>query len=195
MLHTVFKRLQLNYEIIDVIGFSLGGALAVYLSQHYAFNKLILLAPANKYLNFRFTLSRIKHFLKCLYYYQKAFLLKDEKQKTCYKEKLLKVLEDDKLGLGFVKRKYFVKHFRRSFKTFREIIKIINLEIKEIKNPLFIAWGKFDQLVPKEAALKLYNLCTNENKQLVVYEEMSHTLIINKNNTKLLNDIISFLKT
>ena len=46
------KELQLKYEIIDVLGFSMGGALAVYLSQHYAFNKLVLLAPDNQFLNF-----------------------------------------------------------------------------------------------------------------------------------------------
>lgn len=195
LLHNTFKNLQLNYEIIDVVGFSLGGALAVYLSQHYAFNKLVLLAPANKYLNFRFTLSRLKHLFKCLYMYQKAVIAKDEEQKELYKMKLRNVFEDDKVSLGFVKEKYLRKHFRKSFKQFRKIIKTINLETKEIKNPLFIAWGKFDQLVPHSSARDLYDICSNDTKKFVVYEEMSHTLIISKNNEKLVNDIINFLNS
>lgn len=194
-LNETFRNLQLQYEIIDVIGFSLGGALAVYLSQHYAFNKLVLLAPANKYINLRFTLSRIKHLFQCIYYYQKAVIGKDEEAKELYKEKLKNVFEDDKIGIGFVKEKYFVKHFRKSFKTFRRLIKLVNSEFKEIKNPLFIAWGKFDQLVPHASAKELYDACCNQTKKFVVYEEMSHTLIINKNNKKLFSDVIEFLKS
>lgn len=193
-LDEVFKKLQLNYEIIDVVGFSMGGALAVYLSQNYAFNKLVLLAPANRYLNFRFTFSRIKHLIKTLYSYELAVIKKDEEEKEYHKNKLRMVFEDDKYSLSFAKDKYLNKYFRKSFRTFKRIIKKVNSNITIIRNPLFIAWGKFDQLVPHASAKDLYDICINENKQLMIYEEMSHTLILNKNNQVLVADIIKFLK-
>lgn len=193
-LDEVFKILQLNYEIIDVVGFSMGGALAVYLSQHYAFNKLVLLAPANKYLNFKFTISRVKHLFKTLYLYEKAVLSKDEESKELYKNSLRNIFEDDKYSLTFLKEKYLQRYFRYSFGVFRKIIKRINDETKEIKNPLFIAWGHLDQLVPHTSAKELYDICTNKNKKLVVYEEMSHTLILSKNSQKLVDDITEFLE-
>lgn len=194
-LDKTFKELQLEYEIIDVLGFSMGGALAVYLSQHYAFNKLILLAPANQYLNFKFTFSRIKHLFKTLYLYERAVIAKDEEIKELHKNNLRKILEDDKFSINFAKEKYLHRYFRNSFNTFRKVIKRVNDETKEIRNPLFIAWGNFDQLVPHASAKYLYDICTNETRKLVVYEEMSHTLILSKNNQKLVDDIIDFLKS
>lgn len=193
-LDEVFRNLQLNYEIIDVVGFSMGGALAVYLSQHFAFNKLVLLAPANKYLNFKFTFSRIKHLFKTLYLYEKAVLSKDEESKENLKNTLRNIFDDDKFSLTFLREKYLQRYFRYSFGVFRKIIKKINSETKEIKNPLFIAWGHFDQLVPHASAKELYDICINPNKKLVVYEEMSHTLILSKNCEKLVTDIVEFLK-
>ena len=193
-LDKLFKCLQLNYEIIDVVGFSMGGALAVYLSQHYAFNKLVLLAPANKYLNLSFTIAKMKYLFKILFLYEKAVLKKDEKDKEIYKNKIRNIFEDDKYSLSFAKEKYLHRYFKHSFSTFRKIIKRINLETEEIRNPLFIAWGHFDQLVPHASAKELYDICINPNKKLVVYEDMSHTLIISKNSQKLVKDIIEFLK-
>lgn len=193
-LENIFRNLQLQYEIIDVIGFSMGGALAVYLSQHFAFNKLVLLAPANKYLNFKFTLSRLKHFFRTVYLYQKAVIAKDDEAKEQYRTSLENVFEDDKFSLSFAKEKYLHRYFRNSFKIFRRVIKRVNACTTSIKNPLFIAWGNFDQLVPETSPKELYDICTNENKKFVVYEEMSHTLILAKNSDKLVNDIIDFLK-
>lgn len=190
-----FKELQLKYEIIDVLGFSMGGALAVYLSQHYAFNKLVLLAPANQYLNFKFTFSRIKHLFKTFYLYEKAVIAKDEEGKELQKNNIRNIIEDDKFSLNFAKDKYLHRYFKNSFNTFRKVIKRVNDGVTEIRNPLFIAWGNFDQLVPHSSAKYLYDICTNETRKLVVYEEMSHSLILSKNNQKLVDDIIDFLKS
>ena len=46
-----FDELERKCEIVDVMGFSMGGALATYLSQVRKINKLILIAPANYYFN------------------------------------------------------------------------------------------------------------------------------------------------
>lgn len=48
-----FDLLKEAYSTIDVIGYSLGGVIALYIQKIRPINKLILLAPALKYLNFR----------------------------------------------------------------------------------------------------------------------------------------------
>ncbi len=40
------ETLLKDYQVVDVLGFSLGGLLACYLSQRFALNRLFLLAPA-----------------------------------------------------------------------------------------------------------------------------------------------------
>lgn len=186
--------LQKKYEVIDVVGFSMGGALAVYLSQHYDFRKLVLLAPANKYLNFTMPFSRMKHWLRCLFYLEKARLLKNDEEKELYKEKLRATFEDDKFSFTFFKDKYLKRYFRHVFRVFQKIIEKANENIVEIKNPCFIAWGKLDQVVPKQSVEYLHELCINENKKLMIYEDLSHMLILSKDNQKIVNDIIEFLK-
>ena len=56
-----FDELNSKCETVDVMGFSMGGALATYLSQTRKINKLILIAPANYYFNPK---ALITNFLK-----------------------------------------------------------------------------------------------------------------------------------
>lgn len=48
-----YDKLFKNYDTVDVIGYSLGGVLALYLQSIRKINKLILLAPALKYINLK----------------------------------------------------------------------------------------------------------------------------------------------
>lgn len=48
-----YDKLNQIYDEIHVIGYSLGGVLACYLSQYRNIHKLILLAPAFDYINFK----------------------------------------------------------------------------------------------------------------------------------------------
>lgn len=48
-----FDKLSIKYKNIDVLGYSLGGVLACYIALYRNVNKLILLAPAFKYINIK----------------------------------------------------------------------------------------------------------------------------------------------
>ena len=54
------KKLQKEYEIVDVMGFSMGGALATYLASHFKVRNLVLLAPAVLYINANYPIARFK---------------------------------------------------------------------------------------------------------------------------------------
>ena len=47
------QKLLARFDEVDVIGFSMGGSLAAYLASKYHFNKIVLLAPANNYINWK----------------------------------------------------------------------------------------------------------------------------------------------
>ena len=46
----LMHKLEKEYEQIDVMGFSMGGAIATYVASNFKVNKVVLLAPANIYL-------------------------------------------------------------------------------------------------------------------------------------------------
>ena len=60
------KKLQKEYEIVDVMGFSMGGALATYLASHFKVRNLVLLAPAVLYINANYPIARFKKFFEYL---------------------------------------------------------------------------------------------------------------------------------
>ncbi len=47
-----YDKLKIKYKEIDVLGYSIGGVLACFLSQHRKIDKLMLIAPAFYYINF-----------------------------------------------------------------------------------------------------------------------------------------------
>jgi len=194
LVEQTFERLQEEYGVIDVIGFSMGGALATYLANKYQFRKLVLLAPANRYFNLYLPFSKTKYLLKSLYAIQIAYLKKNQQQKEELRERIKAIIRDDWESLKFVKNKYMKSYLRHAYLEFRSLIELIKSEVKEIKNPCFIAWGMLDQLIPKEGIRELFEICTNENKILKIYEDLSHLLLLSADSSELVVDIVKFLE-
>ncbi|NLD26881.1 MAG: alpha/beta fold hydrolase [Acholeplasmataceae bacterium] len=189
-----FEKLEREYTTIDVIGFSMGGALATYLANKYEFRKLVLLAPANRYFNFYLPFSKVKSFVKYAYELQKAYLKRDQGTKEQIKGRFKAILQDDLASFRFAKEKYLKPYIRQAYREFKSIIELTKASVKEIKNPCFIAWGKLDQLVPKESVDMLYELCISDKKELKIYEDLSHLLLLSSNCEELVTDIVKFLE-
>lgn len=49
----IYDSVAINHTIIDVIGYSMGGVIACYLQCNRKVNRLVLLAPAYRYLNLK----------------------------------------------------------------------------------------------------------------------------------------------
>ncbi|MFA7529065.1 MAG: alpha/beta fold hydrolase [Bacilli bacterium] len=178
---------------VDLVGFSLGGALAAYLSQNYPVNKLILLAPANKYFNFYLPFSKIRYLVKNFYAMEKAFFKRDREKVAYYKSKLKTMFADDIKALKIAREKYFKRYLRRMYQNFKSLIKTVNEETDAITVPCFIAWGKLDQLVPRESVRMMRGLCRHENTVLKIYEDHSHLMLLSHDSEELVRDIVDFL--
>jgi esterase/lipase len=171
----------------------MGGALAAYLASNFEVRKLILLAPANKYINFRLPFSKIKNLIKIMYALQKAIIKKDSQNKKVLKQRIKHILQDDFISLRYARDKYLKSNFRHAFRNFRELIRYVNEKTIEIKCPSFIAWGRLDQVIPLGSVKFLYDLCTNEQKILKKYDDLSHLLLLSPNCDELVQDIEKFL--
>lgn len=188
-----FLELKKQYDAIDVIGFSMGGALASFIGSNYEVHKLVLIAPANRYLNLLVPFTRLKNLINKLYSYEKARFEKDNQTEAEVKQKFRDIFEDDKTSLQFVKDKYLKKYFHHAYQNFRKVIAYVNDNVKEIKCPCFLAWGGIDQLVPEQSVRELYKICTNENRQLKIYDDLCHLMVLSSDCRELCHDIENFL--
>ena len=73
-----------------------------------------------------------------------------------------------------------------NLKTFMDIVKICNKELLAITCPTLIIWGKLDQLVPYNSVKYLYDISLNK-KELVVYDDISHLMLLSENNQKIID--------
>ncbi len=178
-----YDELKKDYKDIDVIGFSMGGALASYLQSVREVSKLVLLSPANKYLNFSLLHNRLqfRHLLNTI---------SDKQEKELNKEIFN---NNDKVAMKMMLKELLPNYNIHNLKTFMDIVKICNKELLAITCPSLIIWGKLDQLVPYSSVKYLYDISLNK-KELVIYDDISHLMLLSENNQKIIDKIMYFLK-
>ncbi len=174
------EELKKSYQVIDIIGFSLGGALAKYIACQYQINKLVLLAPAVKYFSPRTFTRRINFMI--------SNKLTDEKSK------LANILKEDVEALSFfassLKKKFNLKNYRE----FSNIIAFINETTTTFDVPTLIIWGYFDELVPKSATKKCYDECLNPHKSVIIIPNIGHYMLRSSRGETIQKLITNFLK-
>ena len=116
-----FDYLKKNYEDIDVLGYSMGGALATYLSSVRKFNKLILLAPANHYFNPIAFVNGGTYAMSKFRALEKSIVKKDEAEQEAYKEVLKNFKVDQIKCASYTFRKYLKTYIWHAYKEFKDI--------------------------------------------------------------------------
>lgn len=159
-----------NYDEVNIIGFSLGGALAGYLASKYKINKLVMIAPAYKYFHStelsKMLLSTTKEIIKNKSVKQgiDAFVERKAQNKDSIFYNM-KNLEEDSLS---------------AIKNFIQIIDQIKKEIETIECPTLIFHGECDELIPIASSLYIYEKITNPNKMLIVAANSQHRVLSHK---------------
>lgn len=187
-----FDLLKAEYDVVDIIGFSMGGAMATYIATHRDAGKLVLLAPANKFLNPRMPFASGKFwFNKIIEAVGKV--VGGEKFKEAYKEVLGVYMENEKISIEMAVKRLIPNYTYKTLSTFNKIIKKCNQDLTEIKNEMFVVWGDLDQLVPKDSPEWLMSICTNENKRFLELKDISHLMLASKNAEYVMDEIVEFL--
>ncbi len=181
-----------NYDHVDLLGYSMGGALSMKIASKYNVNKVVLLAPANKYFS---ALSFSRRLLT---------LLKTAKNINSDKDLKLK----DKIGEFTEETKELLKYDLKSFKLaydhgkyfrvkngleFTKLIRWCNKDITEIKQPLLVIWGYLDELVPYESVKYCLSKCTNELKLEYIVKDIGHMMLRSPNVYDIPKRIYEFL--
>lgn len=167
---TELKKMRGSFERIYLIGFSMGGMIAAYLAAKYSIAKLVLLAPARKYLSFK----QIAHDIGEVVEDRVKGTLEENQLYTHYKKKLGMV--PMKANLEFMKLVRYTKGY-----------------LSEVKAPVLIAQGKQDGLVPYKTVYSLDKELSSAEKELILFESSRHLLCLGEDKDTLNQMVYRFL--
>ncbi len=165
------KEMLAVCEEVYVIGFSMGGIIAGYLTAKYPIKKLVLLSAAAKYINIGQLARDMGGLLKD---YLNGNASENEMYKR-YKEKI-------------------VKTPLKATWQFRSLVSANTKLLKEIHVPVFIAQGRLDGIVPVKSAAFLYRNIPSPDKVLFYDDEAKHLICHSRNNMILFKEILAFLE-
>ncbi len=169
---TELKALKEQCDQVYIIGFSMGGLIAAYLSVKYEVNKLVLLSAAAYYLNFKQLVKDI------------GSLIKEGMQGNLIENEL------------YNRYKFKVKKTPvLSTYEFRKVVKIARPLLKEVNIPTFIAQGENDGIVPPKSAKYIYETISSEEKNLIYSSKAKHLICHSEDNHEIFGEIIQFLQS
>lgn len=160
------KIINNGYKSIYIIGHSMGGIIASHLASKYKeVKKLVLAAPAFKYLSFKDDKIDIVESIKKV---PKLFIDYD------YDTVISRILKVPILTI----------------KEFMNLAKDHTDDIKNIKIPTLILHGTKDELVPIESVDYVYNNIGSNSVTLIEIENTTHDLFISNDRYKEIKKII-----
>lgn len=171
-----YDELSLKYDKIDVYGYSMGGVLATYLAMNKNVNRIILLAPANKYVNARAFAKKIKTEI--------MIMNKDDSRSMVLKE-------NDKIGIDVVINDLMPRYNVSTISTFISIVRICNKSLKENDVKTLLVKGDMDELVPNSASDYLKKYFHNLDEQII--PDLGHLMLKARNYRLIINKVKKFL--
>ena len=148
---TAYRKLSKLVEQVMVVGFSMGGVIAMYLAKRYPVEKLVLLSAAAKYVS-------------------PAQLVKD-----------IRDMADDAFHRKLRENDLFVRYEKGirnvPFSAAVQFMKIVSKTepyIRHIECPVFIVQGAMDGIVPSTTAQYLYDEIRAKRKQLYISDCGKH---------------------
>lgn len=145
------RQLQKEVEQVYIIGFSMGGVIALYLANRYPICKLVLLSAAAKYI-------------------YPTQLLQDIREIA--KEAMAGKLEDNQL-YQLYRDKWKSTPIQAAFE-FMRLVRIVEPYYSQIKIPICIVQGKKDGIVPYTTAKFLFDQVGTDKKELIYSETGKH---------------------
>ena len=172
-----FDEIKEKYELVDVYGYSMGGVLATYLGVKKDVNRIILLAPANKYVNAHIFATKIKKELE--------FMAKSEKDR----KKVVK--ENSKIGMDIVINDLAPRYNVKTISTFITLVRICNETLKENDVKTLLVRGDMDEFVPVNSSIYIKKYFKNLKEDVI--PDLGHLMLKSRNYRLIINSIKAFL--
>lgn len=153
-------------DVVYIIGFSMGGMIAAYLTATYPVEKIVMLAPAGKVLSVRQLTVDV-----------------GEVVADGFRGKLHEniLFEHYKTKLRTVPAKASIEFLKLMRKT--------RPYLREISVPVFIAHGRLDGIVPVQTVHYLQKEISSAPKQIVVFDRSKHLICLGEDQ-HILNDMV-----
>ena len=189
-----FDELKSRHDQVDVVGFSMGGALASWLCTKRAVNKVVLVAPSNKYLNFTSLFKLIKFYYET---YADAYhsALGEASQRLRWAESaLVPHAQNNVLSLRISIKRWLPNINLNTYNTFKTLMQICNQALEgkvKVNTPALILWGELDELVPNSSITHVQKYFTNY--KTITYKDVGHAMLMTNRGPALSKDIVDFL--
>ena len=172
-----FDEIKSVYEYVDVYGYSMGGVLATYLGATKEVNRLILLAPANKFINPNIVPSRLKKEIDLI--------------TSGNKDRAETISENDKISMNVMLNDLLPRYNINTITTFVSLVRVCNEALKESNIKTLLVRGDLDELVPSSASdfIKEYYKDTEE----VIIPDLGHLMLRSNKYRLIINQIKKFL--
>lgn len=166
-----YKQLEKECDIIYIVGFSMGGMIASYLTAQFPVNKLVLLAPARRFISVKY----LSHYFGEMIGDGIKGKLKENDMYLQLKEKAGDI--PIKANLEFIRLVNFTKP-----------------HLEKIEVPVFIAQGKRDEMVPYRSAYVLEEEIASKEKEIVFFEQSDHHICLGNDQDVLNVLVLKFLQ-
>ncbi len=149
----VCKEVFSKYDVVDIVGYSMGGALTTMLSLEFDFRKIVLVSPANKYIGISNTYKKIPFLVKSMFN-------KDDEEAQYNQER---ISNENKHAMSMLSTSYKKWH-AKSLSSFTQVIEYCNLKLEASEkklDDLTIIYGLLDQIIPLSSINFLNKHCDN----------------------------------
>ncbi len=192
-----YDMLATQYDSVDVVGFSMGGALASYLCATRPVNRAVLLAPSNRYMS----TNAIGKWILYLARQLREPLVESNGSITARleytKQYVAKDLADIEVSLGLAAN-MLSKISIANYTTFSKLMKWCNKTIDTVYNstgaistPTLMVMGGLDELVPHKSVEYLASrMC---NSRIVDIDNMGHAMLRTHHDDHIVDMIIEHL--
>ena len=191
---SVYDELKERHDTVDVVGFSMGGALATWLCSVRKVNRAVFVSPANKYINAAspFVTGKFVSDVGIKAFREAEGSLKEKLDATG--KALEPYLENMHLANEVAKQRT-LKHMNpHTYSVFSKIIKSCNVVLETVSpnpTPALILWGKLDELVPQKTVKYLTKHFAE--LQVTIYPDVGHAMLYTNFDNVIIHDIIEFL--
>lgn len=164
------KRLKKACDRVIVVGFSMGGLIAMYLAMRYKIDRLVLLSAAAKYISPTQMFKEVQE------------AVKDAISGKIAKNTLFHLYEYKLMNTPI-----------SSALEFLRVVKMVEPYYDKIKVPVFIVQGDQDGIVPVSAAAFIHDRLGSVEKQLVYSEKGKHLICYSEDRQEWFEEAFKFM--
>ena len=189
-----YDKLVKEYDEVDVVGFSMGGALASYLAVTRCPHKCVLMAPANKYLNPRFIFDAMKYYVALQRKTYKSAEGKIKEKMGAVRETMQPYQRNISACLKLEFDRILPNLNAHTYKVFNKLIKLINKTVDEssvVDVPTLIVRGDLDELVPRSSVEYLIPHFSDYKEEQ--FEDIGHGMLYTNRDNVIIARVVNFL--